>query len=82
MRKFQELTDPNSCMSKAFLNEMTFVLLARDVAAPAVIREWCRLRCTVYMKNKPDDPQIVEALACADEMERSQAVARQEKLGA
>lgn len=68
MRKSEELSNPNSCMSRALPNEMTFVLLGRDFVAPAVIREWCRLRC-LHGKNTPKDPQITEALACADAME-------------
>jgi hypothetical protein len=48
---------------------MTFVLLGRDVVAPAVIREWCRLRC-LNGKNTARDPQIREALQCADAMEQ------------
>jgi len=56
-------------MSRARPDEMTFVLLARDIAAPGAIREWCRLRC-LYGKNTPKDEQIQEALACADAMER------------
>jgi hypothetical protein len=66
--KSQELTDPHSCMSRALPDEMTFVLLGRDITAPATIREWCRLRC-LHGKNRPQDPQIREALACADAME-------------
>ena len=67
MRKEQELID--GCMAKARPREMTFVLLGRDIAAPAAIREWCRLRC-LHGKNAPTDPQITEALECADTMER------------
>jgi len=68
MRKIQELHDPASCMSRAKDTEMTFVLLGRDLVAPAVIREWCRLRC-LHGKNTPQDPQITEALECARIME-------------
>jgi hypothetical protein len=68
MRKAEELKNPNSCMNRAFLTEMTFILLARDIAAPATIREWCRLRC-LHGKNTAKDEQIQEALACADAME-------------
>ena len=72
MLKRQELTDPTSCMSKAKDDEMTFVLLARDASAPGAIREWCRDR--VYTgKNKWDDAQIAEAMACADAMEKQRA---------
>lgn len=70
MIKRKELTDPNSCMSKADPDEMTFVLLARDIAAPETIREWCRLRC-LHGKNSPNDSQIKEAIACAEFMEIS-----------
>ena len=69
MRKVDELMNPDSCMNHARKSEMTFVLLGRDIAAPATIREWCRLRC-LHGKNTPRDAQIVEALVCADTMER------------
>ncbi len=69
MLKRNELTDPRSCMSRARDDEMTFVLLARDVAAPVTIRMWVEARI-LCGKNKADDPQIVEALECAREMER------------
>lgn len=76
MRKEEELSHPTSCMSKAHPNEMTFVLLGRDIVAPKVIREWCRLRC-LHGKNKPHDAQITEALACADTMEREMRTVQQ-----
>jgi hypothetical protein len=47
---------------------MIFVLLARDTAAPATIRFWATERVRLK-KNRPDDPQIVEALECARIME-------------
>jgi hypothetical protein len=68
MRKQEELTDNHSCLNRASANEMIFVLLGRDKAAAATIRFWCDLRVTLG-KNKSDDPQIVEALACADTMD-------------
>ena len=71
MRKAQELTDPNSCMSKAKDNEMTFVLLGRDIAAPHAIRCWIQERVRTG-KNKIDDSQIVDALECAQTMELEQ----------
>lgn len=67
MRKSEELSNPNSCMSKAHPREMTFVLLGRDATAPAIIRAWVAERLRIGA-NKPYDPQIVEALACADTM--------------
>lgn len=69
MIKREELTNPQSCMSRAADDEMTFVMLARDIAAPDTIRDWCARRC-VMGKNKPTDPQIKEAMACSGEMER------------
>lgn len=71
MRKHLELSDPSSCMSKARDNEMTFVLLGRDKAAPVAIRSWVKERIRLG-KNRMDDPQIVEALDCALTMESEQ----------
>jgi hypothetical protein len=67
MVKTEELSNPKSCMSRAKDHEMTFVLLARDAAAPAVIRAWCDERIRLG-KNSPTDPQILEAIACAQRM--------------
>lgn len=69
MKKSEELANPNSCMSRAADDEMTFVLLARDVAAPDTIRDWAERR-VVMGKNMWGDRQIIEALECADEMHR------------
>ena len=71
MLKRDELTNPDSCLSKAKEGERLFVLLARDKAAPATIRFWVQTRIQLG-KNQPDDPQIVEALACADLMENKE----------
>lgn len=68
MLKRDELTNPDSCMRRALPDERTFVLLARDRTAPWVIRFWCLLRW-VFRKNKWSDPQIVEALDCAQRMD-------------
>jgi len=68
MRKLQELTDPNSCLNKAHEDELLFVLLARDPAAPVAIRAWINERCRLG-KNSPDDAQIEEAEQCARRME-------------
>ena len=70
MRKRDELTDPQSCMSRAKDDEWTFVLLGRDAAAPYTIRAWAERRIQLG-KNMPDDAQITEALACAVAMEQS-----------
>lgn len=66
--KREELTNPNSCMSRAHDEEMTFVLLGRDAAAPVAIRAWMAERIRIG-KNKPGDAQILEALQCAESME-------------
>lgn len=70
MLKRRELTDPASCMSKAHDDEPTFVLLARDQAAPAAIRVWSAERVRLG-KNERADRQVVEANATADLMERT-----------
>jgi hypothetical protein len=67
MRKREELSNPDSCMSHAEDDEMTFVLLARDPAAPDAIISWALKRVSLG-KNKLSDPQIQEALDCASEM--------------
>ncbi len=71
MRKHLELSDPNSCMSRAGDNEMTFVLLGRDAAAPTAVRVWAEERIRLG-KNKLEDPQIVEALEWALTVEQEQ----------
>lgn len=71
MIKREELTNPASCMSRAAEDEMTFVLLGRDVAAPAAIRAWIAERVSSG-KNSPTDPQILEARECAAQMELHQ----------
>jgi hypothetical protein len=66
--KREELTNPKSCMSKARDDELTFVLLERDDAAPTTIRFWAFERVRLG-KNTQNDPQIREALECARRME-------------
>lgn len=68
MRKREELSDPKSCMNRAKDEEMTFVLLARDESSSGAIRWWIADRIR-RGKNKPNDPQILEAEQCAKEME-------------
>lgn len=60
MRKRDELTDPTSCMSRARDDEMTFVLLGRDRAAPAAVRAWIEERVRLG-KNTRADAQILDA---------------------
>jgi hypothetical protein len=80
MLKRDELTNETSCMSKAFDDEMTFVLLGRDVAAADTIYYWIERRIRAG-KNGPNDPQIQEARRCAAKM-REQYEARQEAIKA
>jgi hypothetical protein len=68
MLKLNELSNPDSCLSRALPYERVFVLLARDVAAPATITFWCERRVAAG-KNTWQDPQIVEAMECARLME-------------
>jgi hypothetical protein len=68
VRKHHELSDSQSCLTRARDDEMLFVLLGRDAAAPATIRFWAEERVRLG-KNKPTDPQIIEALNAAAIME-------------
>jgi hypothetical protein len=68
MRKKDELSKPNTCMAHAHPDEMVFVLLGRDAAAPAAIRAWVEERIRLG-KNIRTDLQITEALECARVME-------------
>ena len=68
MIKREELSNPASCINRAREDEMTFVLLGRDPAAPETIRSWVRARILLG-KNKLEDAQIIEALECARKME-------------
>src|SRR5579872_6725662 len=68
VRKRDELSKPTTCMAHAHPEEMVFVLLSRDAAAPATIRAWCDERIRLG-KNVETDEQIVQALACAATME-------------
>jgi hypothetical protein len=69
MRKKEELGSPFSCFNRANDTERIFVLLGRDVAAPGTIRRWIELRISLG-KNRPDDPQILEAAETASLMEK------------
>lgn len=72
MRKQYELTNPKSCMSKAREDEMTFVLLGRDPAAPSTIRYWAGRRVDLGL-NRPEDEKLAEAKKCAEIMEAERA---------
>ena len=68
MIKTEELTNPNSCLSKALEGEMLFTLLARDALAPEIIRHWVKRRIEEG-KNFEGDQQTREALNCANIMQ-------------
>lgn len=69
MQKQHELSNPDSCMSRAKDDEPVFVLLGRDLAAPDTVRYWADRRVELD-KNRPDDPQILSAHKDARAMER------------
>jgi hypothetical protein len=68
MRKSEELSNPKSCLNKAKDDELLFVLLARDKAAPYVVRMWTNERVRLGL-NAGDDAQIREAQEWAMKVE-------------
>lgn len=60
------------CYANAMPDEPMFVLLARDKAAPSLIRTWCTVRLSEMgagLRSTEELPMIREAQACADAME-------------
>lgn len=72
MIKRDELSDPRSCLNRAQDDEMVFVLLGRDAAAPAAISAWIAERIRLG-KNRPNDAQILEAESCLRKIRHHQA---------
>ena len=70
MLKRDETSDPKSCMNRAKDEEMVFVLLGRDLAAPVAIRAWMAERIRLG-ENQRGDAQLVDAEECARLMEES-----------
>lgn len=68
MRKIEELSCAKSCINRARDNEIVFVLLARDPAAPSTIRFWIEERIRLGI-NTPIDRQVIDAEICAVIME-------------
>ncbi len=68
MRKKDELSREHTCMQHAHAEEMVFVLLSRDAAAPVAVRAWVAERLRLG-KNVETDAQIVDAIECARVME-------------
>lgn len=60
MKKSEELAYPMSCLNRADDDELLFVLLGRDKAAPGAVRFWIEERIRLG-KNTRTDAQIVEA---------------------
>jgi len=60
------------CYHNAEPHEPMFVLLARDIAAPQMVRAWAWLRRRQIREGrKPaeDEAMVEEAMRCADAME-------------
>ena len=70
MTKSDEIEFPDSCWNRARDDELVFVLLGRDAAAPETIRFWARLRKKLGLNTDYSD-QIMSARALALLMERS-----------
>jgi len=61
------------CYNNADPDEPMFVLLGRDRNAPNAVRQWAYDRGQAVIRGeKPveDKEMVIEALRCADEMER------------
>lgn len=71
MRKNDERYRADSCWNKAAPDEWLFILLGRDLAAPATIRAWVRERLRIG-KNVATDQQIQDALELARTIEEEQ----------
>lgn len=71
MTRREEITDINSCFNRANNDEMLFILMGRDIAAPGTVLSWVLERVRLG-KNKMSDPQILEALAWADKITKQQ----------
>jgi len=80
MKMEHEIVNEDSCFNKARIDETVFILLGRDPSAAAAIREWAKDRI-MRGKNKADDPQIVSALADANQMALEAAAYQMAKQG-
>lgn len=64
MLKRDELTNPDSCLSKAADDEPIFVLRAQDATAAIAVRQWAR-----YSGLPRDHPKYQEAMQLAAMMD-------------
>ncbi len=60
MRKSDNLSDPGSCLNRARDDELIFVLLGRDKAAPVAVMAWVEERIR-SCKNQRTDATILDA---------------------
>lgn len=67
MRKRDEFEKLDSCLNRALPDELLFIILGRDIAAPATVRFWASERVRLR-KNKWSDAKIIEALEWASEV--------------
>lgn len=75
MLKHEEMSDPTSCLNKAADDEIIFVVLEQDDAAPDTIRFWVNKRIELG-KNKPSDRKMTSALELADLIEQRKAAVK------
>lgn len=72
MLKKQEISDPDSCLSKAGDDEPLFVLRGQDVLAPEIVCEWAEHLYQAHLDADTLTPAIIakydEAFACARAM--------------
>lgn len=66
MIKIDELTSATSCLNKAGEDEPIFVLRAKDVLAPELVRIWAM---KAMMSGQHEASKILEAEGLADQME-------------
>jgi len=76
VKKIEELQDVNSTLSKVAMNEPIFVLRARDVLAPGVVRHWAREAQGRGVRHD----KVQEALELAARMEHWQQTVGGSKL--
>lgn len=72
MKKIDEIRNPNSCLNKAYQEELLFVLMERDAATPIAIEAWINARIRLG-KNAADDAQIREARELLCEIQKRHA---------
>lgn len=71
MRKLDELILPDSCFNKAADDDLLFVLIQKDPAAPATIRFWIEERIRLGL-NAQGDAKLASAESLAHRIELAQ----------